>query len=116
LHGAHGNSFPNITQTVRCFPAGPGAARPGFGRVLFGIRRQFYLGDGRSAFTAEASWGVSGRKRFGRFLNYRQEEGPGLFPFFDPRSGGSGNSQTVHFDVGVFTLPLSLKIGYSWGG
>jgi hypothetical protein len=85
-------------------------------RVLFGIRRQFYLGDGRSAFTAEASWGVGGGKRFGRFLNYRQVSGPGVFPFIDPWTSPPGDSQTVHFDVGVFTLPLNLKIGYSWGG
>jgi hypothetical protein len=85
-------------------------------RILFGIRRQFYLGNGRSAFTAEASWGVGGGKRFGKFLDYRQQEGLGMFPVFDSWDRSLRDSQTVHFAVGVFTLPLSVKIGYSWGG
>ena len=85
-------------------------------RILFGIRRQFYLGDGRSAFTAEASWGVGGGKRFGRFLNYRRQAGPGVFPTFNPWTSPFGDSPTMHFNVGVFTLPVNLKIGYSWGG
>jgi hypothetical protein len=90
-------------------------------RILFGIRRQFYLSNGRSAFTAEASWGVGGGKRFGRFLNFRQQAGPGMFPMgmfpvFTPWASGPGDSQTVPFNVGVFTLPVGLKIGYNWGG
>ncbi len=85
-------------------------------RVLFGIRRQLYLGDGRSAFTAEASWGVGAGKRFGRFLNYRRQAGPGAFPFYSPWGGRPENAPVVHFNVGVVTMPVSLKIGYSWGG
>jgi hypothetical protein len=85
-------------------------------RVLFGIRRQFYLGNGRSAFTAEASWGVGAGKRFGRFLNYRRQAGPGAFPIFTPWGSRSEDFSTVHFNVGVITLPVNLKIGYSWGG
>jgi hypothetical protein len=85
-------------------------------RILFGVRRQFYLGDGRSAFAAEASWGVGAGKRFGRFLNYRQQAGPGFFPFFDPWTSRPGDAQTVPFNVGIFTMPVSFKIGYSWGG
>jgi hypothetical protein len=85
-------------------------------RVLFGIRRQFYLGKGRSAFTAEASWGVGAGKRFGRFLNYRRQASPGSFPFYTPWAGRTEASPTVHFDVGVFTMPVNVKIGYSWGG
>ncbi|MBD0257311.1 MAG: hypothetical protein ICV83_16455 [Cytophagales bacterium] len=84
-------------------------------RVLFGIRRQFYVGNGRSAFTAEASWGVGAGKRFGRFLNYRRQAGPGLFPMYTPWTGRLEDSSTVHFAVGVFTMPVNLKIGYSWG-
>ncbi len=85
-------------------------------RVLFGIRRQFSLGDGRSAFTAEASWGVGAGKRFGRFLNYRRQAGPDFFPVSTPWSDRPEDAPTVHFNVGVFTMPVSLKIGYSWGG
>ncbi len=85
-------------------------------RVLFGIRRQFYVGKGRSAFTAEASWGVGAGKRFGRFLNYRRQAGPGVFPFYTPWAGRTEDSGTVRFNVGVFTMPVNVKIGYSWGG
>jgi hypothetical protein len=78
-------------------------------RVLFGIRRQFYLSDGRRLLTVEASYGVGGGKRFGRFLHYQElgvlRETP-----------AAGNFPNVHFNVGVFTLPINLKIGYSWGG
>jgi hypothetical protein len=84
-------------------------------RVLFGIRRQFYLRNGRSAFTAEASWGIGAGKRFGRFLNYRRQVGPGAFPIYSPWGGRPNDSPTVHFSRGVFTMPIGLNIGYSWG-
>lgn len=85
-------------------------------RILFGVRRHFYLGDGQSAFIAEAAWGVGVGTRFGRLLDYRRQTGPGPFAPFTPWTGRPADSPTVHFNVGVITLPVSLKIGYSWGG
>jgi hypothetical protein len=78
-------------------------------RILLGIRRQFYLGDGRRALIIEASYGLGGGKRFGRFLRYQQLANPEATP-------ASGNFPNVPFNVGVLTLPINLKIGYSWGG
>ncbi len=78
-------------------------------RVLLGVRRHFYLRGGKSAFSTEASLGFGGGQRFGKLLDVRR------YPYPYTQWGQPIEPYTRRFNVGVFTLPVNLKIGYSWG-
>jgi hypothetical protein len=85
-------------------------------RVLLGIRRHFYLRGGKSAFSTEASLGFGGGQRFGKMLNVRRYYGPTYGYPSGTWTGRPVEPYSSRFNEGVFTLPLNLKIGYSWGG